>query len=217
MDLHEYIYDAESALFGVHAIRTSTTTRSAGPTARSELLLEYARRAGPAREHADRDRLRPRRGLPRAGLSRDTRARSTGRRRRFPSCSCFPFRLDPGVVVKTRTQNVDVWPTLFDLLGLDAAGGDRRPLAAAGDPGERGGQAASTTASGPRSPTSTRPGRSGTCDPLPTIAVVRGPVPLRAHRATRRRADGRAALRRERRSRASCAIAPTSSRRRSSG
>jgi arylsulfatase A-like enzyme len=35
-----------------------------------------------------------------------------------PFILSFPFRLDPGVVVDARTRNVDVWPTLLDLLGL---------------------------------------------------------------------------------------------------
>jgi arylsulfatase A-like enzyme len=35
-----------------------------------------------------------------------------------PFLIAFPFKLEPGVVVRTRTENVDVWPTLLDLLGL---------------------------------------------------------------------------------------------------
>ncbi len=34
----------------------------------------------------------------------------------------FPFRLDPGRVVEHPTQNVDVMPTLYDLLGIAAPG-----------------------------------------------------------------------------------------------
>ncbi|MFP6638844.1 MAG: sulfatase-like hydrolase/transferase, partial [Myxococcota bacterium] len=30
----------------------------------------------------------------------------------------FPFRLEPGVVVNTRSENVDLWPTVLDLLDL---------------------------------------------------------------------------------------------------
>jgi arylsulfatase A-like enzyme len=30
----------------------------------------------------------------------------------------FPFKLDPGVVVETRSRNIDIWPTVLDLLGL---------------------------------------------------------------------------------------------------
>ncbi|HVN37747.1 MAG TPA: sulfatase-like hydrolase/transferase, partial [Myxococcota bacterium] len=30
----------------------------------------------------------------------------------------FPFRLEPGLVIDSHTTNLDVWPTLLDLLGL---------------------------------------------------------------------------------------------------
>ena len=46
-----------------------------------------------------------------------------------PFLLSLPFRLEPGVVVETRTQNVDVWPTILDLLGLEAPKGiDGRSL-----------------------------------------------------------------------------------------
>jgi arylsulfatase A-like enzyme len=37
-----------------------------------------------------------------------------------PLILTFPFRLEPGAVVETRTRNVDIWPTLLELLGLPA-------------------------------------------------------------------------------------------------
>ena len=37
-----------------------------------------------------------------------------------PFLLSLPFRLEPGIVVEGRTQNVDVWPTILDLLGLEA-------------------------------------------------------------------------------------------------
>jgi arylsulfatase A-like enzyme len=53
----------------------------------------------------------------------------------------FPFRLEPGVVVESPSENVDLWPTLLDLLGLssldDADGRSRKPeilAAARGEP-----------------------------------------------------------------------------------
>jgi arylsulfatase A-like enzyme len=36
-----------------------------------------------------------------------------------PFILSFPFRLPAGVAVHTRTQNVDVWPTLLDLIGIE--------------------------------------------------------------------------------------------------
>jgi arylsulfatase A-like enzyme len=35
-----------------------------------------------------------------------------------PFIIVLPFRLEPGIVVETPVQNVDVWPTVLDLLGL---------------------------------------------------------------------------------------------------
>jgi arylsulfatase A-like enzyme len=36
-----------------------------------------------------------------------------------PWIIALPFRLDPGIVVEQRASNMDVWPTLLDLLGLE--------------------------------------------------------------------------------------------------
>ena len=30
----------------------------------------------------------------------------------------LPFRIEPGIAIEARSENVDLWPTLFDLLGL---------------------------------------------------------------------------------------------------
>ena len=35
-----------------------------------------------------------------------------------PLILSFPFRLDPGIVVEARSENVDIWPTVFELLDL---------------------------------------------------------------------------------------------------
>ena len=40
-----------------------------------------------------------------------------------PLIFVLPFRLDPGIVVETPVENVDIWPTLLDLLGLPARPG----------------------------------------------------------------------------------------------
>jgi arylsulfatase A-like enzyme len=48
-----------------------------------------------------------------------------------PLILSLPFRLEPGVVVEERIENVDVWPTLLELLGLPTlAGADGRSLVA---------------------------------------------------------------------------------------
>jgi arylsulfatase A-like enzyme len=46
-----------------------------------------------------------------------------------PWIIALPFRLDPGIVVDQRVTNMDVWPTLLDLLGLEGlANPDGRSL-----------------------------------------------------------------------------------------
>jgi arylsulfatase A-like enzyme len=46
-----------------------------------------------------------------------------------PFMIVLPFRLDPGIVVEEQVANVDIWPTLLDLLGLPAlTGADGRSL-----------------------------------------------------------------------------------------
>jgi len=37
-----------------------------------------------------------------------------------PLILSFPFRFDPGIVIEARSQNVDLWPTVLDILGLPA-------------------------------------------------------------------------------------------------
>jgi arylsulfatase A-like enzyme len=37
----------------------------------------------------------------------------------IPLLMSFPFKLEPGLVIPTRSQNIDIWPTIFELIGLD--------------------------------------------------------------------------------------------------
>jgi arylsulfatase A-like enzyme len=37
-----------------------------------------------------------------------------------PLIMSFPFQLDPGIVVEARSENVDLWPTVLELVGLPA-------------------------------------------------------------------------------------------------
>jgi len=39
---------------------------------------------------------------------------------RTPFILAFPFKLDPGIVISELTENVDVWPTVLELVGLAA-------------------------------------------------------------------------------------------------
>jgi len=117
MDLHEYVYDAESALFGAsysdiydNSIRWTDGT--------IELLLESLSASGYLENTlvavaSDHGEAFLERGFE--GHAREVYREST----EVPFLLSFPFRLEPGIVVEARTRNVDVWPTIFDLLGLE--------------------------------------------------------------------------------------------------
>jgi arylsulfatase A-like enzyme len=118
MDVHEYVYDEESALFGGtysdiydNAIRWTDGTLA--------VLWEYLAEWGylentliaVASDHGEAFRERGLEGHART-LYRETTE--------VPFLLSFPFKLAPGVVVDGRSRNVDIWPTLFDLLGIAA-------------------------------------------------------------------------------------------------
>jgi len=172
MDLHEYLYDEESALFGVtysdtydNSIRWTDGTIAIMLEALDELGLLDRTIVAIASDHGEAFLERGFEGHARRVYRETTEV---------PFLLSFPFRLDPGVVVETRTQNVDIWPTLLDLLGLEAPAGidgrSRVPEIFAGASGR---------------PTDAEPqtaiaaldqnwARRNT-NPLPTIAIVEGP------------------------------------------
>ncbi len=127
MDLHEYIYDADSALFGSshsdiydNSIRWTDASIGALLDTLSEMGLADKTLVVVMSDHGE---AFSERGVE--GHARDVYRETT----EVPFLLSFPFRLDPGVVVKGRTRNVDVWPTIFDLLGLEAPKGiDGRSL-----------------------------------------------------------------------------------------
>lgn len=91
-----------------------------------------------------------------------------------------PFRLEPGVVVNQRVANVDVWPTLLDILGLPplpgAEGQSALPLilAAADDSN---GDADTETDRSFFAQLDRSWGKVG-ADPEPTTSIVKGPYRL---------------------------------------
>jgi arylsulfatase A-like enzyme len=139
MDVHEYLYDEQSALFGTafsdvydNAIRRTNTVLAH--------LLNYLVYEG-FRENtlivfsSDHGEAFQERGLE--GHARYVYPETT----EVPFVLSFPFRLEPGIVIPTRSQNIDVWPTVLDLLGLPPMEGvdgrSRRPeilAAARGEP-----------------------------------------------------------------------------------
>ncbi len=169
MDLHEYIYDAESALFGSshsdlydNSIRWTDDSIGLFLEALSELGQLENTIIAIASDHGEAFLER---GFE--GHAREVYREST----EVPFLLSLPFRLEPGVVVKARTQNVDIWPTILDLLGLEPMQGidgrSRLPdilLSASGqrpDDGERIAIADLDQTWGRRS-----------SDPSPAIAVV---------------------------------------------
>lgn len=117
MDVHEYLYDAESAIFGgEYSDKYDSSIRWTNGTL--DLLFQYLISFGLAEntliivgsDHGEAFRERGLEGHARAVYKESTDV---------PFIVGLPFRLEPGVVVPTRTQNVDIWPTVFDLIGLD--------------------------------------------------------------------------------------------------
>jgi arylsulfatase A-like enzyme len=116
MDIHEYLYDEETAVFGTGfsdnydnaILRTNVVL---------EKLLAYLNAEG-YRENtliifaSDHGEAFSERGLE--GHARYVYPETT----EVPFILSFPFRLEPGIEISTRTENVDIWPTVLDLLGL---------------------------------------------------------------------------------------------------
>jgi arylsulfatase A-like enzyme len=121
MDLHEYLYDEESALFGAsnsgiydNSIRWTDGT--------IEIFLQYLSEHGYlentliaiASDHGEAFLERGFEGHGRRVFRESTEV---------PFIISFPFRLEPGVVLDSRTSNVDVWPTILDLIGIEPPAG----------------------------------------------------------------------------------------------
>jgi arylsulfatase A-like enzyme len=143
MDVHQYLSDDESAIFGnsysdSYDNSILWTDRQVGAVIaelerlglRNKTLIVVVSDHGEAfGEHGAE------------GHARDLHAETTT----TPWIMSLPSRLSPGIVVSNRSSNVDVWPTLLDLLGLESLEqSDGRSLV-------------STLVSGGNEPESTRP------------------------------------------------------------
>ncbi|MBW2716130.1 MAG: sulfatase [Deltaproteobacteria bacterium] len=173
MDLHEYTYDAESAIFG--ASHSDLYDNSILWTDESiEILLEALSERGHLENTivaivSDHGEAFLERGYE--GHAREVYREST----EVPFLLSLPFRLEPGIVVESRTQNIDIWPTIFDLLGLEPPKGidgrSRLPeilSSAAGQLPDDGGQIAIADLNQNWSRRNAKA--------LPTIAIVDGPL-----------------------------------------
>ena len=127
MDVHEYTYDPESALFG-GAISDVYDNAIHWVNGVLSVLMSELAAQGYAQNTivviaADHGEAFLERGFE--GHARNVYKEVT----EVPFVISLPFRLAPGVVVEARTRNVDIWPTLFDLLGLPMPpGADGRSL-----------------------------------------------------------------------------------------
>ena len=127
MDVHEYLYDLESALFGsTHSDIYDNSIRHTDAVL--QVLIDALSAQG-LREKtvivvaSDHGEAFGERGFE--GHAREVYRETT----EVPLLISLPFRLEPGIVVDARTRNLDLWPTLFDLLGLEGpAGADGRSL-----------------------------------------------------------------------------------------
>lgn len=124
MDVHEYLYDQDSALFGARYsdIYDNSIHWTDGVL---EVLFSYLADSGYLEKTlivvtSDHGEAFGEHGFE--GHARKLYREAT----EIPLLLSFPFRLEPGVVVESRTQSVDVWPTLYDLLGLEVPASDGR-------------------------------------------------------------------------------------------
>ncbi len=127
MDVHEYTYDEQTALFGGTISDVYDNAIRWVDSVLESLLAELA-----AQGHAENTVVVIAADHGEAFLERGFEGHA---RNVFPEVTAvpfvisLPFRLEPGVVVDAHTRNVDIWPTLFDLLGLPApADSDGRSL-----------------------------------------------------------------------------------------
>ncbi len=116
MDVHQYLYDESSALFGtaIADLYDNAVRHEDGIVAR---LMWHLAKTGLLDKTlivflADHGEAFGERGFE--GHAKQVYRETT----EVPFILNFPFLLDPGVVVPGRTRNVDVWPTVLDLLGL---------------------------------------------------------------------------------------------------
>jgi choline-sulfatase len=127
MDVHQYLYAEESALFGSE-IRDAYDNAIHWTDRNVNAVLGTLERQGLfdktlvviASDHGE--------GFYEHGL--EGHARTLYREvTETPLILILPFRLEPGIVVEEPVQNVDIFPTVFDLLGMEPLPeGDGRSL-----------------------------------------------------------------------------------------
>jgi arylsulfatase A-like enzyme len=117
MDVHEYVYDEQTALFG-----TSNTDIYDNAILREDQILEAFLKDLAAKgfledtlvvitsDHGEAFGERGQEGHARSVYPEVTEV---------PFVIGYPFELEGGLVVESRTANVDLWPTIFELIGME--------------------------------------------------------------------------------------------------
>jgi arylsulfatase A-like enzyme len=118
MDVHQYAYSEDSALFGtsysdsydnaihwVDSLLGILFDELDQKGLRDRTLIVFSSDHGEAFGEHDGE-----------GHARNVYGEVT----QTPLILSFPFRLEPGIVVEARSENVDLWPTVLELVGLPA-------------------------------------------------------------------------------------------------
>jgi arylsulfatase A-like enzyme len=116
MDLHQYTYDSSSALFGTSYPDIYDNSIRREDALVNALMFDLAE-AGQIDNTivvigSDHGEAFNERGFE--GHAQNVFRETT----EVPLIFFLPFRLEPGVVVNSRTRNIDIWPTLLDILDL---------------------------------------------------------------------------------------------------
>jgi arylsulfatase A-like enzyme len=120
MDVHEYLYDQDTAIFGSSYLDIYDQSILREDTVINQLLIFLAQEGFLentliviSSDHGEAFGEHLGEGHARKVYREETHV---------PFILSFPFRLQPGVVVEHPTRNIDVWPTLLELLGLPGLG-----------------------------------------------------------------------------------------------
>jgi len=120
MDVHEYTYDDESAIFGSdYSDIYDNSILWVDGTIR--IMMEHLIDRGYGENTivvvtSDHGEAFSERGYE--GHGRRVYRETT----EIPLLVALPFKLEEGVVVETRSRNIDLWPTILDILGIDLPG-----------------------------------------------------------------------------------------------